>query len=248
MNIPSRTQGHKLMAIFVSILLFASCASEHHPLEAWTLEGTCWTDNYEFFVGSRDTITHDSSLFLFMGGNLHEGGYGFALRQLAFDTFIICPIPGTPMVAVGVVDDTVVLTQSAEGRMLVCFRPDDPEQDTLYQFFPGDKEPIDAFRILLVNYRLKRLGGTYTDPKSGMRYEFVDSTLVRTPANGIPDTQGFHLFFSFDMPTQTIVLGENEMLHYEFTPEGIDLYKAHMVADDDEYLIDNPLCKLVRQM
>ena len=241
----------------ILLLLLTSCASKESAVEPFNLNGTCWTDGYEFFVGQPDTITHDSSLYLFIGGNLHEGGYGFALQRLTPDTFLIQTIPGTPMVAVGVVGDTVVLLGTQASRlqangidslkMLVCYRPDDPEADTLWQYDPGDLTPYEAYGRLLHQGRLNELKGVYTDAKNGMTFEFADTLLIRTPKGGKSDTASFQIFYSFDMPTHALILSTKEKLWYEKTAIGLDLFTAKYWIAEDDYSQDQPLYRLTRQ-
>ena len=236
------------IALTLAALFFmAACTSgEDHQEALFELPGTCWTDGYEFFVGQEDTITHDSSLYIFMGGNLHEGGYGFALRRIAADTFLIQTIPGSPMVAVGLEGDTVVLADADSLKMLVCYRPDDPESDTLRQFDPGDLTPYEAYRNILHQSRLDELRGTYNDPKSGMKLEFADTLIIRTFPGKNPDTASFTIFYSYDMPSHALILSTKEKLWYEKTAKGIDLFTAkHWVAEDD-YTQDRPLYSLIR--
>lgn len=238
---------HRLFQFSTILLLLASCATKEPAPEPFNLNGTCWTDGYEFFVGQPDTITHDSSLYLFIGGNLHEGGYGFALQRLTADTFLIQTIPGTPMVAVGVVGDTVVLADADSLKMLVCYRPDDPESDTLRQYDPGDLSPYEAYGRILYQGRLDELKGVYTDAKSGMTFEFADTLFIRTRPNGKPDTATFHIFYSFDMPSHALILSTKEKLWYEKTAIGLDLFTAKYWIAEDDYSQDKPLYRLTRQ-
>lgn len=230
------------------LLLFAACGEKQPAPELFDINGTCWTDGYEFFVGGPDTISHNDSLFLFIGGNLHEGGYGFALQRLTADTFLIQTIPGTPMVAVGVVGDTVVLADGPDSlRYLICFRPDDPESDTLRQFDPGDLTPYEAYGQILLQGRLDELKGVYTDIKSGTTFEFADTLLIRTPKGGKPDTASFHIFYSFDMPSHTLILSTNEKIWYEKTAIGLDLFAVKYWAAEDDYSQDRPLYRLTKE-
>ncbi|MBP5645248.1 MAG: hypothetical protein J6W95_04915, partial [Bacteroidales bacterium] len=45
---------------FYLLVSLASCDSKEPAPEPFNLNGTCWTDGYEFFVGQPDTITNDS--------------------------------------------------------------------------------------------------------------------------------------------------------------------------------------------
>lgn len=232
--------------LLLGSLLLAACNSSVTPEESLDMVGTCWTDGYEYFVCSNDTITHDDSLFLFGGGNLHEGGYGFAMRKVANDTFIIEPVPGTPMVAVGVEGDTAVLSNGEKGLMLVCFRPDDEERDTLQNYDPGNQDPKVVYEQILLQNKINSLKGIYVDPKTKRTYQFEDTLLIRTPANGNPDTSTFHFFYSFDMPSHTLILSSKEQLWYELTPKGLDLYAVKYWAAENDYSQEKPLYHLER--
>ena len=232
---------------FYLLVSLASCDSKEPVPEPFNLNGTCWTDGYEFFVGQPDTITNDSTLLLFIGGNLHEGGYGFALQRLSADTFLIRTIPGSPMVAVGMEGDTATLDSLASGRILVCHRPNDPECDTLEMYDPGDMTPYDAFARIILQKRLDDLKGIYTDAKSGMTFEFADTLFIRTPSNGKADTATFHIFYSFDMPTHALILSSGEKLWYEKTAVGLDLFTAKYWIAEEDYSQDKPLYRLTRQ-
>ena len=236
-----------LVFSFYLLVSLSSCTTKDPAPEPFNLDGTCWTDGYEFFVGQPDTITHNDSLVLFLGGNLHEGGYGFALQRLTADTFLIQPIPGTPMVAVGVVGDTVVLAGADSLKMLVCYRPDDPEADTLRQYDPGDLTPYEAYGRILHQGRLDELKGTYTDTKSGMQVQFADTLFIRTRPNGKADTATFHIFYSFDMPSHALILSTGEKIWYEKTATGLDIFTAKYWLAEDDYSQDKPLYRLTRQ-
>ena len=246
-----RTPASPLLYVLLSAVLgMASCTTHtdiaDRPLN---LDGTCWTDGYEYFVGSPDTITHNDSLTLFLGGNLHEGGYGFALRRLAADTFLICTIPGTPMVAVGVVGDTVVVRPDSPDDTLltmICYRPDDPEADTLRQYAPQGLSPMEAYSRLLLQSRLDALSGTYTDAAKGITFQFADTTVVRT-LRGKTDTATFHIFYSFDMPSHTIILSNGDRYSYQLTPQGLDLYAVSYYQAEDDYAPTRLLYTLTRQ-
>ena len=237
---------HFFAAAALMVSMLAACGPKEPVEEPFALEGTCWFDGYEFFVGSADTITHSDSLFLFMGGNLHEGGYGFALQRLAADTFLLQPVPGTPMVAVGVAGDTVVLQGDGVLRTMLCLNPDD-EADTLWQYDPGDLSPYDAYGRLLLRKRLDDLGGTYLDPKSGMTMQFVDTFLVRTTKDGKADTATFRIFYSFDMPSHTLIFSTGETLAYDITAQGLDLYTTKYYIAEEDFTQEKLRYRLVRE-
>ena len=231
----------------VCALLCTACHTQEEEANTFNFDNTCWFDGYEFFVGSHDTITNNPDLFIFQGGTLHEGGSTFALRQVAVDTFIIQPIAGETWVAVGVEGDTAVLERKGDLAMIVCHRPDDPECDTLWQYLPGNKTPMEAYRDLLITSRLGDLAGSYVDSVGKMTYQFVDSLLIRTPANGKADTQSFHFFYSFEMPSHLLILSNNEEIWYEKTSQGLDLFKAKYIAAAEDYTREKPFANLVKQ-
>ena len=232
--------------LLLGSLLLTACHTSRPPEEVFEIVGSCWTDDYEFFVCYNDTITHDDSLYLFVGGNLHEGGYGFALRMVTADTFIIQPIPGTPMVAVGVEGDSAVLSTDNGRLLLECYRPGDPERDTLKNYDPGDRDPKCVYEELLIQKRLGDIRGTYLDNKSGRTYQFDDTLLVRTPKEGKPDTATFHFFYAYDMPSHTLILSTNEQMWYELTPNGMDLFAVKYWRNEDDYSQEKLLCHLER--
>ena len=79
----------KFLLILSIAALFAACGTKDKETEpTFDFANTCWTDGYEFFVGSTDTITHCDSLFLFQGGSLHEGGSPFAMSAMACSRFV----------------------------------------------------------------------------------------------------------------------------------------------------------------
>lgn len=219
--------------------------SQKEDVATFDFNNTCWFDGYEFFVGSADTTT--AGLYNFAGGNLHEGGSTFALRQLATDTFVIQPVAGVSWVswvAMGVEGDTAVREPFGDLSIIVFHNPEDPECDTLWQYNPGSKTPMEAYRDLLIDRRLKVLAGTYTDAKGKLTYQFVDSLLIRTPENGKPDTQSFHFFYSFDMPSHLLCLSSKENIWYEKTDKGLDLFNATYEASVQDYLRGKLFAKL----
>jgi lysophospholipase L1-like esterase len=65
---------------FILVLLLSSPAFAATP----DISGE-WTDGYMFFSGGR----LNDSTWAFDGGNLHEGGYRFALRRLTDSSFFL---------------------------------------------------------------------------------------------------------------------------------------------------------------
>ena len=238
----------KLFPILTLCLAIMCMACDHQEeVSSFNFDQTCWFDGYEFFVCSPDTVTNNPDLLIFSGGTLHEGGSTFALLKVAVDTFVIQPFPGEDWTAVGVAGDTVVRHQLGDQTILVCYRPDDPEADTLRMFDPGNKTPIEAYHDLLIQQRLNVLNGTYWDEKHQTTYTFANTLLVRTDAKGTSDTQTFSFFYSFDMPSRTLILSNQEKLWYEPTPAGLDIYNAKYWITEDDYTRSTPVARLVRQ-
>lgn len=234
-----------LLSICFAMLGVACNNSHEEEVASYDFSNTCWFDGYEFFVGSTDTTT--TGLYNFAGGTLHEGGSTFALRQIALDTFVIQPIAGESWVAVGVEGDTVVRENVGNLSILVCHNPEDSECDTLWQFEPGNKTPMEAYEELLVQNRLKGLAGTYYDAKKKVTYEFIDSMMVRTNAKGVTDTQSFHFFYSFDMPGHVLQFSNNEQFWYELTTAGMDLYNIKYWKNEDDYSREARFAQLEKQ-
>ena len=220
----------------VCALLCTACHTQEEEATTFNFDNTCWFDGYEFFVGSHDTITNNPDLFIFQGGTLHEGGSTFALLQVATDTFVIKSYPGTEWTAVGVEGDTAVLQQLGEKTIIVCLNPEDDEADTLWMYDPGDKSPMAAYEDILIQTRVLALTGTYYDSVKKVTYQFFDTTLVRTDAKGVADTQTFHFFYSFDMPSHLLQFSNNEQFWYEITPTGMDLFNAKYWSEEDDYM------------
>ena len=230
------------------MLLCAACGNNSkEEVAAFDFENTCWFDGYEFFVGSHDTVSNNPNLFIFKGGTLHEGGSTFALLQVAQDTFVIQPFPGEDWTAVGVEGDTAVLQQNGGQTIIVCLNPEDPESDTLWMYDPGDMTPMAAYESLLLQRRVEALAGTYFDAKKKITYTFTDTFLIRTDAKGVADTQSFHFFYSFEMPSHLLQLSNKEQFWYEFTPKGMDLFNAKLWSEEEDYIRQTRFAQLERQ-
>ncbi len=226
-------------------LLGAACNNSKDEVASFDFNNTCWFDGYEFFVGGSDTTVTD--VFNFAGGTLHEGGSTFSLRQVAVDTFVIQPTAGTTWVAVGVEGDTVVREPFGSLSMLVCHRPNDPECDTLWQYDPGDKTPMEAYEQLLLQKRIGSLTGTYYDAQKKLTYQFFDTFLVRINEKGVADTQSFHFFYSFDMPSHILQLSNSDQFWYELTPKGMDLYDIKYWKQEEDFTRESLIAQLERQ-
>lgn len=234
-----------LLSICLALFGVACNSSREKEVVSFDFDNTCWFDGYEFFVGSTDTAS--AGLYNFAGGTLHEGGSTFALRQIAVDTFVIQPVVGESWVAMGVEGDTAVREPYGDLSIIVCHNPEDPECDTLWQYDPGNKTPMEAYRDLLVAHRLNDLVGTYTDAKGKLTYQFADSVLIRTYENGKADTQSFHFFYSFDMPSHILCLSNKEELWYEKTDKGLDLFKVTYDASVQDYIRGMLFAKFEKQ-
>ncbi len=231
-------------------MLGVACNSAPEEVASFDYNNTCWFDGYEYFVGTTDTAT---GLICFAGGNLREGGSTFALREIGVDTFVIQPVAGETWVAVGVEGDTAVReyvggdTSAGALSMLICHRPDDPECDTLWQYMPGTQTPKEAYEGLLIQKRLGSLAGKYYDAKKKTTYEFYDTFLVRTNDKGVADTQSFHFFYAFDMPSHVLQFSGQDPFWYELTPKGLDLFKVKYWKSEKDYSREARFAQLERQ-
>lgn len=225
----------------------ASCQSAGRtaaPIEA----GTCWFDGYEFFVCSTDSLNAPDSLFRFEGGTLHEGGSAFALRLIGGDTFAVEPIAGADWVSMGEAGGMAVLDSAGGKPCLLFLHSHDGGADTLFQFDPGNEEPIRAYAKLLYQHHLDGLSGTYLDPKSKTTYRFADSLLIRTKADGRADTLSFTINYEWEMPSHTLLLSDNTAIWYEKTKEGLDLFRTkHWNDGEGWYSREAKIAALVRQ-
>ena len=226
-------------------MLGVACNNSKEEVTSFDFNNTCWFDGYEFFVGGSDTTA--AGVFNFAGGTLHEGGSTFSLHQVAVDTFVIQPIAGENWVAVGVEGDTVVREPYGNLSMLVCHRPDDPECDTLWQYDPGNMTPMEAYEQLLLQKRISSIAGTYFDAKKKMTYQFFDTFLVRTNDKGVADTQSFHFFYSFDMPSHILQLSNADQFWYELTPKGMDLYDIKYWKQEEDFSRESLIAQLEKR-
>lgn len=226
-----------LFGAVAAMLLLSAChrGDPSSDDQMFDFTGTCWTDGYEFYVGGPDTITHNDSLILFQGGNLHEAGMGFALHMIAPDTYLIDTIPGQEWVAMGVVGDTVVLHIIGEEVMLLFYCPDNIEPDTLRTFDPGSKSPREAYAELLHRKRLDAIKGMYVDTKTGTRYQLTDSLYITTDAKGRADTLRYEIFYEMDMPSHTLTLSNGKAVWYEISDKGLDFFSAKFWPNEQAY-------------
>lgn len=228
-------------------MLNVACDNPTEEVATFDFDNSCWFDGYEFFIGGHDTVTNNPDLVVFRGGTLHEGGSTFAILQVATDTFVIQPYPGEDWTAVGVEGDTAILLHQGNQAILICMNPEDGESDTLWMYNPGSKTPIEAYEDLLIQKRVNSLAGTYYDAKAKQTYCFNDTTLIRTNSKGVSDTQTFHFFYSFEMPSHLLQLSNKEQFWYEITPKGLDLFNVRYWSEENDYTRQTRFAQLEKQ-
>ena len=178
-----------------------------------------WTNGYEFFSSGK----YNDSLIVLSGGNLHEGGYGFTLKVLSDNEYVI--IGNSPEddydPSVGEKGDIVKVLTIDKYKVLAVY-------DTKYNIQEVLIELNGGFENLVIRNKINyELSGKYKDEK-GKQYIFYPNKLE---ADGFSSEQDYKFEYEYDFPIEVITFNDNESFYYENSADGLIIYKAQK----DEY-------------
>jgi hypothetical protein len=192
-----------------------------------------WTDGHMSFSGGR----LNDSTWAFDGGNLHEGGYRFALRRLSDSTFFLTGAYNDGIEdkdvrpAIGERGDRVTY-RSLDGQcMLVVRSPGGAISEILKPM-----KPDESLEDLVTRTKTAfELSGKYIEKTTGKEVIFYPN---RPDADGIISTTGpysgvYYFQTSYDFPINVITFKNNKSYYYVPTDDGLDIFTAKERQDDD---------------
>lgn len=173
-----------------------------------------WTNGYNYFSARK----YNDSLIVLSGGNLHEGGYGFTLKVLSDNEYVI--IGNSPAddydPSVGEKGDIVKVLTIDKYKVLAVY-------DTKYDIQEVLIELNGGFGNLVIRNKINyELSGKYKSEK-GKQYIFYPNKLE---ADGFSSEQDYKFEYEYDSPTEVITFNDNESFYYENSADGLIIYKA----------------------
>ena len=179
-----------------------------------------WTNGYEFFSAGK----YNDSLIVLSGGNLHEGGYGFTLKVLSNNEYVI--IGNSPEddydPSVGEKGDIAKVLTIDKYKVLAIYDSKDNIQEVLSELNGGFENLVIRNKI---NYELS---GKYRD-ENGKQYIFYPNKLK---ADGFSNQQDYKFEYEYDFPIEVLTFN-NESFYYENSAGGLIIYKAQKDEYDD---------------
>ncbi|NOU62009.1 YARHG domain-containing protein [Marinifilum caeruleilacunae] len=192
-----------------------------------------WTNGYEFYSASR----YQDSLILCTGGNLHEGGYMFALRQIdtSFFQFTDCPFEDFHP-SIGNKFETVNLSIINGQKVLIINSKAGIVREVLIELNSSLEELIIQNKV---NYELS---GKYVDDEL-KHYGFYPN---KQSAYGFDSTEIYKFEYEFDIPANYITFESGQTYYYEQTEKGLDIYGAS--CNENDYWTKGDKIKSLRRV
>ena len=205
----------------IAFLLMLICIG----LQAQSVKnGSRWTDGMTVY----EAVNH-GNLIKFTGGTSHEGGYQFTLSKVSEGKYLLQSYNKEGDVSLrgddsGYKVDLIIDVENSR-QFLVVRDVRGQAVDLLY------KDDVDSAYNIMANDLLSMLMGTYKD-ESGDTYLF-DFGRCKF-GNGSQETD-YELCSEFDMPSNTF-RAYGKYWTFEFTVDGIDLFKAQYNSEEDVYV------------
>lgn len=167
-----------------------------------------WTNGYEFYKVNKQ----ENNKILFLGGNLHEGGNTFELKQINENSFQFVETNS----AIGEKGDYLKLKKINDSKCLLIYNQKNNIKGTLIEL----NEPLE--KIVINNKVNYELAGKYKD-KSGKIYTFYPNNLM---ASGLSNKQNYKFESEYDFPIEVITFGKNKSFYYDRSINKLTLYQA----------------------
>jgi len=185
-----------------------------------------WTNGLEAYSSKKI----NDSFFLFTGGDLHEGGYAFAVRIGRNNTLSIVPARAvdnsygeTP--SIGRTGDKVRDKVINGTKVLIIESPEGVIHDFLKAMNP-DESLLQIYIQNKVNFELS---GKYINVKNNKEVIFYPD---KTIAEGLTDSKKYKLEDEFDYPAEVITFDKGIRFCYKRSDTGLDIFKAKPTEDD----------------
>ena len=173
-----------------------------------------WTNGNEFFWAGK----YNDSLIVLSGGNLHEGGYGFTVKVLSDNEYII--IGNSP-------DDDYEPSVGEKGDIVKVITIDKHKVLAIYDSKGNIQEVLCELNGKLENLVIRNkinyeLAGKYINEK-GKYFIFYPN---KSEADGFSDQQDYKFEYEYDFPIEVVTFNENESFYYDNSVEGLLIYKG----------------------
>jgi hypothetical protein len=185
-----------------------------------------WTNGLEVYSSEK---TNDS-LLLFTGGDLHEGGYAFAVRIGRNNILSIVAAHAvdthygeTP--SLGKAGDKVIYRVINGTSVLIIESPEGIIHD-----FMKAMGPDESLKQLYIQNKVNfQLSGKYIDKANNKEIIFYPN---KTIAEGFTDSKKYKFEEEFDYPSEVITFGKGKTFCYKRSQIGLDIFKAKSIGDD----------------
>lgn len=197
-----------------------------------------WTNGVEIY----STEKMNDSIFLFTGGNLHEGGSAFAVKVSRNNVLsiasarVIDPNYGEDP-SVGKAGDKVIYKVIDGTRVLIIESP-----EGVIQAFMKAMTSDESLQQLYIQNKVNfELSGRYINEANNKAVIFYPNTTI---AEGLTDSKKYTFESEYDYPVETITFTKGKTFCYKRTKTGLDIFKAKPI--EDEYTTGAKLMSLRR--
>lgn len=225
---------HLLCLALLIVTLSASAQSN--------LIGTYWHDGEYFYPveTENDTAIWVNTL------SLHEGGMAIPwLKTDKPNVFKYCYRERDNGTGNTEICDSIVHTYLDGQELMLIYGEHKKLDNVLIRYDGQSKEQFYAFSHGFDSIQEKdirtRIKGLYSIAGTTMKWTFTDDSILvsgATSSSLIKRNIGYSTLWEMDYPTQVLKLDDGRYLYYEFTLNGLDLFKgiSHHEADGFEWV------------
>ncbi len=206
------------------------------------LIGTYWHDGEYFYPveTENDTAIWVNTL------SLHEGGVSYPwLKTDNPNVFKYCYRKRNNETGNTEICDSIVHTYLDGQELMLIYGEHKKLDNVLIRYDGQSKEQFYAFSHGFDSIQEKdirtRIKGLYSIAGTTMKWTFTDDSILvsgATSSSLIKRNIGYSTLWEMDYPTQVLKLDDGRYLYYEFTLNGLDLFKgiSHHEADGFEWV------------
>lgn len=175
---------------------------------------TAWTNGYQFYSAEK----YNDSLIVFSGGDLHEGGYVFTLKNLEPYSYLITENPFNDYPSsVGKKNDFASLSIIDDKKVLIIKDTCNVIKEALVEL-----TNISLEELIIKNKVKFELSGKYVD-QDMTYYGFYPN---EQKAFGFSTKEYYKFEYEYDAPINVITFCDSLSFCYEQTSKGLDIYQA----------------------